>query len=69
MTVLDAANHVCAWLKHQQSVFNAVVHVQELEPKRFRIVVHQRLPENKQRVFDVAPTEIEDCWNVTEIEQ
>jgi hypothetical protein len=66
MTMLEAANHVCSWLKTQQCYFTPM-QVQETEPKRFRVMVHQALPENKQRVFDVAPTEVADCWNVTEV--
>lgn len=66
MTMLDAANHVCAWLKTQECMFTPM-HVQEVEPKRFQVRVHQVLPENKERVFDVVPTEVECCWNVTEV--
>jgi hypothetical protein len=67
MTMMDAANHVIGWLGTQDCVIVSPFHVKEVAPHAFRLAVQQLMPQHKQRVFNVVPTEIKRCWQVSEV--
>jgi len=67
MDVMDAVNAVWGWLGSQH-VAIAKWQAESLPDARFRIEFQQILPEQKQRIFDVVPTGVPDCWDVVEVQ-
>jgi hypothetical protein len=68
MKLMEAVNAVVGYLSRQQIVFT-LTRAWEVTEAHFRVSVHQYQPENTQRVFDVLPTDVADCWNVVEVAQ
>jgi hypothetical protein len=66
MTLMDAFSAVCLYLNRQESVFTAQAY--QIAATHYRVKVRQQQPDECQRLFDVALTDVPDCWDVTEVE-
>ena len=66
MKLMEAINAVMSYLVRQQTLFT-LNRAWEVTEAHFRVSVHQYQPENTNRVFDVIPTDVADCWNVVEV--
>lgn len=69
MTLEEAANAIVWWLIRQGVALASEVFGRETEPEHFRIGMVQALPQPKKRVFEVAPLDVADCYEVKEVEQ
>lgn len=67
MTLIEAVNTVCLYLHRQQAIVFTLAHAQQLAEEHFQVAIHQNLPEDKQRIFDVLPEDVPDCWKVVEV--
>ena len=67
MKLMEAINAVMSYLVRQQTLFT-LTKAWEVTETHFRVSVHQYQPENTNRVFDVIPTDVADCWNVVEVQ-
>ena len=67
MTGDDAKDAVIGWLTGQPIAFLTPAAVVEVEPQHFKVGILQLAPESKRRVFEIAPLEIADCYEVREV--
>ena len=67
MTLQDAAQAVADWLTTQPITFLSTANAVEIEPQHFKIGIHQVKPERKRRVFELAPLDVPDCYEMKEI--
>ena len=63
---MEALKAVFGWLAHQ-NVAITTYQGETLPDSRFRLEFQQVLPEQRQRIFDVVPMDIPDCWDVVEV--
>lgn len=68
MTLEDAAKAVMGWLTRQPIAFLNRYSGGEYEPHHFMISIAQLAPEQRQRIFEVVPTGVADCYEVRELE-
>ena len=66
MDVMEALKAVFGWLG-SQNVAITTYQAETLPDSRFRLEFAQVLPEPRQRIFDVIPMGVADCWDVVEV--
>lgn len=70
MTVEDAAEAVVWWLcRFPEVQIMPEAFGKELSPLHFRIGIVQVVPQTKQRVFELLPLEVADCYEVKEVDR
>ena len=68
MSVEEAANAIVYWLGRYPVKIAPEVFVKETAPSHFQVSIGQVLPQERRRVFEMAPLELEECWQVKELE-
>lgn len=67
MSLEDAANTIVYWLRCTAVSIAPALFAKETEERHIQITVQQMTPDERRRVFELAPLDVADCYEVKEI--
>jgi hypothetical protein len=68
MSLEDAANTIVYWLRCTAVSIAPSMFAKETEECHIQVTVQQMTPDERRRVFELAPLDVPDCYEVRELE-